>query len=250
MLADLTAAFTLLTRLPVGRWTGQCTPSDLTRAIWAFPLVGFLVGGLGGAAYWLTSWLGSPPFLAACSTLAVMVLITGAFHEDGLADVADGLGGGRTKEDKLAIMRDSRIGAYGALTLVISSLFRVGAIAALARPYLVVPALIASCMLGRAGIIVPLGILEHARTDGIAAGISRPGPLRMLIGAALALSATFALFPFNIALASSAVGAAACIAFIAIARKQVGGYTGDILGAVESIVEITALTVIASISTS
>jgi adenosylcobinamide-GDP ribazoletransferase len=249
MLADLTAALILLTRLPVGRLTGHDVPGDLTSAIWAFPLVGLLVGALGGAVYWLVSWLGSPPFLAACLTLAVMVWITGGFHEDGLADVTDGLGGGRTKEEKLAIMRDSRIGAYGALALVISSFFRVGAIATLARPYLVVSALIASCMLGRAGIVVPLGILKPARTDGIAAGISRPGPIRIFLGPALALSTTFALFPFKVALASSAVGAAACIAFTAIAQKQVGGYSGDILGAVESIVEITVLTVIASIST-
>src|SRR5271168_821970 len=100
----------LLTRLPVGRSGG----SDLARTVWAFPVVGLVVGLLGGLVYWALARLGVPAFLAASWAFVAILLVTGAFHEDGLADTVDGFGGGRTRERKLEIMRDSRIGAYGA----------------------------------------------------------------------------------------------------------------------------------------
>jgi adenosylcobinamide-GDP ribazoletransferase len=248
MLADLAAAFTLLTRLPVWRLSGGRAPADLASAVWAFPLVGLVVGGLGGLTFWLTSRLTLPPFLGACTALTVTVLVTGAFHEDGLADVADGLGGGRTKEDKLAIMRDSRIGTYGALALVISSLFRVGAIATLTQPGRIIPALIAAGMLGRAGMIMLPSMLEPARADGLAAGMSKPEASRIFVGLALTLVAAFGLLPFKAALSGAILSSVACLVFTAIARRQVGGYTGDILGATENICEIAALIAIVSVS--
>ena len=103
----------LLTRLPVGWLATSAEPARLADAVWAFPVVGAVVGAIGGAVFWVCARLGMPPAVAAVWTLASMLLVTGALHEDGLADTADGLGGGRTRERKLEIMRDSRIGTFG-----------------------------------------------------------------------------------------------------------------------------------------
>ena len=110
----------LLTRLPMGWLTTSVGPGRLADAVWAFPVVGAVVGAIGGAVFWFCTRLGMPPGVAAVWTLVSMLLVTGALHEDGLADFADGLGGGRTRERKLAIMRDSRIGTFGGLALMLS----------------------------------------------------------------------------------------------------------------------------------
>ena len=124
--------------------------------MWAFPVVGAVVGAIGGAVFWVCARLGMPPGVAAVWTLASMLLVTGALHEDGLADFADGLGGGRTRERKLEIMRDSRIGTFGGLALMLSLAARGTALATLAQPVRVVVALIVAAALGRGAIGVLL----------------------------------------------------------------------------------------------
>src|ERR1019366_4569859 len=109
----------LLTRLPVGWFSGTQAPAGIADAVWAFPIAGAVVGGIGGGVFWGCSALGLPPAVAAVWTLVATLLVTGALHEDGLADTADGFGGGRTREQKLEIMRDSRIGSFGALAVML-----------------------------------------------------------------------------------------------------------------------------------
>jgi adenosylcobinamide-GDP ribazoletransferase len=242
---ELGAAFMLLTRLPAARFVDWETPPDLARSVWAFPVVGLVVGALGGAIYWLAHRIGLPPLLAAAWTLPATMAITGALHEDGLADVADGFGGGATRERKLAIMRDSRIGTYGALALMLSTLARIGAIAALEQPALVASALIASAMLGRAGIILPLLSLTPARDDGLGASVKRPAARTAAAG--FAIAGLGALFLLRSAIPVVLVALAAGYALIRLARRQIGGYTGDVLGATELAIECAVLTAITAL---
>jgi adenosylcobinamide-GDP ribazoletransferase len=238
---DLVAAFTLLTRLPVSRF-GRGAP-DMAPAVWAFPIVGLVIGAMGGLTYWLTHHFGLPPLLGASWALAAMMLATGAFHEDGLADAADGFGGGRTLERKLEIMRDSRIGSYGALALMLSMLMRVAAIATLSRPGAVLAALMVAGMLARAAILLILILLRPARPDGLAAAMGDIPRANANIGLVLAVVVPFLLLPFFTALAVLFLSLGACLAFAKFAKQQVGGYSGDVLGAAAVIVECVALTV-------
>jgi adenosylcobinamide-GDP ribazoletransferase len=244
---DLLAAFALLTRLPVGRLGSGSM--DLARTVWAFPVVGGAVGALGAVAYWIAHRLGLPPFLGASWTLAAMLLITGAFHEDGLADVADGFGGGSTVERKLEIMRDSRIGAYGALALMLSLAIRIAALTALARPGAVFSALVAAGAMSRAGIVLTLLRLRPARSDGIAATLADIPRAAAWWGFGFAVLAALLCLGLGQTLMVLAVSAAACLAVSAIARAQIGGHTGDVLGAVAVIVECAALSAIAAMTT-
>ena len=237
---DLITAFMLLTRLPAGRLVAGS--SDLARSVWAFPVVGLVVGLIGAFFYWLLHGIGVPAWLAASWAVAAILIVTGAFHEDGLADTADGFGGGRTRERKLEIMRDSRIGSYGAVALGMSLLIRIGALTALERPHLVLIALIAAAMAGRAGMIVPLLALPPARADGMAAGLAEIPRWSAAVGLGLVLflSATTGM----LIVAAAALVASAVLT--QLARMQIGGHTGDVLGATEVVVECVVLTVLAA----
>ncbi len=164
----------LLTRLPVARLGRGGGPPDMARCVWAFPIVGVAVNGAGGLVYWLAHAARMPPLLAAAWALVAILIITGAFHEDGLADAVDGLGGGTTFARKLEIMRDSRIGTYGAAALFLSLIVRTAAIAALGPPRVVLTAMIVAGVLGRSAMIVPPLVLSPARADGMGASIGKP----------------------------------------------------------------------------
>jgi len=246
-LDELVAALTLLTRLPVGWLRRPWSDPSLASAVWAFPVVGLLLGTLGGVAYWAVHRFGLPPLLAAVWTLGVLLVLTGAFHEDGLADVADGFGGGRTAERKLEIMRDSRIGTYGALALVWSCLVRVAAIASLGRPGLVMFALIVAASIARGGMIILLATLKPARTDGIAASLGTLPGGRVALGLGIALVTPFFLLPVGTATVVVLCGLLTCLAISWLARQQIGGHTGDVLGAAEVVVECVVLTALAAL---
>ena len=231
-LNELPAAFVLLTRLPVAR-------SVQVRAsgVWAYPIVGVVVGIIGAVAYWLVHWLGLPPPVAAICAIAAGVLATGALHEDGLADAADGLGGGANVARKLEIMRDSRIGSFGALALMLSLGLRIAALSALADPARVGNALIAAGVLGRGAMIGMMLALPPARTDGMAASL---GPVPLAPAAiGLCIASACALLPHGARALLAAALAAAIMVWLA--RRQIGGYTGDILGATEQAAECAVL---------
>lgn len=237
--AELGAAFVLLTRLPGSR--NLKFPADPAQCVWAYPLVGAVVGGIGAGAYCLCVWLHLPPPIAALWTLAVTVLVTGGLHEDGLADTADGFGGGASVPRKLEIMRDSRIGSYGTLALVLSTALRWAALAELASPGRVVPALIAAGALSRGALAVPLLALPPARDDGLAAALRNAARPRTLFGPLLAALLALASLPLPLAVLATALSGAAALAITVLARRQVGGYTGDVLGACAVLVECVVL---------
>jgi adenosylcobinamide-GDP ribazoletransferase len=236
---DCKVALAFLTRLPVAP-EPTAAGSSLGASVVMFPVVGALIGLLGGGGYALAFWLGLPPLPAATVALATTIWLTGALHEDGLADVADGFGGGRTREDKLRIMRDPRIGSYGALALVLGLLARAGALAALAAPADVMAALVAAGAASRAALAAVMTTLPVARADGLAAGAGRPHPLRT--AAAVLVAALIAVVLLGKGAAAALIaGAGAAFVVACLARRQIGGHTGDVLGAVQQLTEIGVL---------
>ncbi len=240
MLSDLAVAFALLTRLPVGarmaEWHG-----DLGRSVWAFPLVGAAVGATGAAVYWVSQRLGLPASLGAVCTLAAEILVTGALHEDGLADTADGLGGGTSPDRKLEIMRDSRIGTYGALALILSLAARGSAIAGIAQTGTVATALMAAGALGRGGLIVVILLTRPARAKGLATGLRTPHQGRASLGLGLSVATTMLLLPPGLACGIAIAAFGTAIGMGWFARRQIGGYTGDVLGATVVAIECVVL---------
>src|SRR5258708_3077095 len=169
---DFIAAAGFLTRLPVAGFATAET-GLLARSMRAFPVVGIVVGRPGWAAFAIAAALGLPATIGALLAVAATVLTTGALHEDGLSDTADGFGGGEDRAGKLAIMRDSRSGAYGVLALVFSVALRGAALAALTSPR-AGAALVSAHAVSRAGMPVIMRWLEPARSDGLGASVGQP----------------------------------------------------------------------------
>ncbi len=238
----------LLTRLPATWfWShgGVDEAASAARASRCYPLVGALVGVIASLALFTGAWLGLPALLTALLAIALAVLITGALHEDGLADVADGFGGGRDRQRKLAIMRDSRIGSYGVIALVLSLALRAGALAAIAEPAAAATALIAAQALSRGGLAGIMASLPNARADGLAALVGRPSGSDALTAVTIAAALAFLLLAWPWAVASLLALLVAQAALAVLARRQIGGYTGDVLGAAQQLGEIAVLLVLA-----
>lgn len=253
---DIRHCLAFLTRLPVPLPADAARPEALARAAWAFPLVGIVVGGVAGLALLAAEALGLDPLAGSVVAVAAAVLLTGGLHEDGLADVADGFGGGHDRAGKLAIMRDSRIGSYGVLALILSVGLRVSLLASLASSSAAVLVLIATGILSRAAIVPAMASLQPARMDGLGVGAGRPKRVTAVAAAVLGIGlAGIALGPWGGAFLAewaipaavvAAGGAAAAVA--ALARRQIGGLTGDVLGTVQQVAEIAVLFVAAAAS--
>jgi adenosylcobinamide-GDP ribazoletransferase len=228
-----------LTRLPLPA-PKLMENGALANSMHLFPLAGILVGGIGAIAYGLALLL-LPPLLSATLAVGAMAAATGVMHEDGLADIADGFGGGVDRERKLAIMKDSRIGSYAAVTLILAQLLKVFAIATLARPGLVAGALIAAHALGRSAIPLAMQLLHPARENGLGASVGRPSASTAGIAATLAMLIAAIALPVGPAFFASAAAAALTLAMSWLAWRQIGGQTGDVLGGIEQVVEIAAL---------
>lgn len=242
LVLDLRVAMQFATRLPLGPAAANAEAGvDLARASWALPLAGVVVGGIGALVYWFTFALGLAPLLCAVPTLAATLLVTGALHEDGLADTADGFGGGTTRERKLAIMHDSRTGTYGACALFLSLFVRSAALAVLAEPSLVAPALIAAHTAARAPLPLFMRLLPPARTDGLSAAAGQPTRGRALAAVLIGVAALALLLTPLKAL----VGAVLLVAVFAgvswLTKRQIGGQTGDVAGALEQAGEALVL---------
>ncbi|QCO02303.1 adenosylcobinamide-GDP ribazoletransferase [Azospirillum argentinense] len=242
--SDLALAVVFLTRLPL-RLPGPLAEDAHARAMGWFPLVGAGVGLFGGAVYGLAAMAHLPPLPAALLALGAMVWLTGALHEDGAADVADGFGGGRDKARKLEIMRDSRVGSYGVLAIVFSVAVRASALAALAEPRIVIPALLASGALSRGGMAVIARFMDPARADGLAARQGRPSPGTMALSLMLALGVAVVALK-GIAFAAVLAAALAVLAVAWQARRQIGGHTGDVFGAAQQVAETAVLLTLAA----
>jgi adenosylcobinamide-GDP ribazoletransferase len=243
---DLKVAISFSTRLPIVH-ASPITGTDVARAVWGLPVAGACVGLIGALIYWLGYRAGLPALPAAALSLAATVITTGCLHEDGLADVADGFGGGRTRERKLEIMSDSRIGTYGACALVLSLLLRASAIASLAQPALVMTALLAAHIGARAIIPAFMWFVPPARQEGLAAAAGRPPEPSVIVAAVLgAVAVGVGLGPVAGLIALTIVIIAALI-IAWLSLRQINGQTGDVLGAVEQVSEILILLIAARI---
>ena len=240
---DMRAALMLLTRLPVWSDRDGAEP-NLSRSTWAYPLVGMIVGGIGAGAILVAEMLDMPDILSAVIAVAVMTLATGAFHEDGLADTADGIGGGWTKERKLEIMRDSRIGTYGTMALLISFALRIAALIAIGDAVLTAFALMVAATVSRSGIVVLLTIMPPARSDGMGTVAQNP-PVTSLICALLVGILAMQIVPFG--MIASIFAGLGILSIYWIGIKHVDGYTGDLLGAGQQVSEIFFLISLATL---
>ena len=239
-------ALQFMTRVPVPRWVGF-DAEWLNRSARHFAGVGMLVGGFGAAVLWVAGQLWPMPVAVGLS-MAATLWLTGAFHEDGFADTCDGLGGAVSRERALEIMKDSRIGAYGAIGIVTMLGLKAATLATMPLAA-AVPALVLGHTVSRAAATALMALLPyagdaaHAKAKPLAQRVGAVG----LVGAALwvglvcigvrALEALTALV-LGIALASAAVATAGCMRWL---RRRLGGFTGDTLGAAQQIAELALL---------
>jgi adenosylcobinamide-GDP ribazoletransferase len=243
-LDDLRTAVAFLTRLPMPHPEGAM-PANFARARRMFPLVGAGIGGAVGLLCLGMRLIGLPDLAAAALALGASAILTGALHEDGLADVADGFGGGRDPAAKLEIMRDSRLGTYGALILMVSFVAKLSALAALPDA-VVVQSLIAAHALARGVLPGMAASLPYARKDGLAATAARPDFATGGIAGAFALVIALLSLPWIEALGAALVVAACAIGMALLAQRQIGGQTGDVLGGTEQLGETAILVLLAA----
>ncbi|CAM2068595.1 adenosylcobinamide-GDP ribazoletransferase [Sulfidibacter corallicola] len=231
-------ALMFFTRIPVPRWV-RYSEVFLNQSAAYFPLVGILVGAVGAAVFWLAA-LVWPTWIAVLLSVVATVLLTGGFHEDGLADVCDGFGGGWGRDRILEIMKDSRLGTFGALGLGLVLGLKVTALAHLGEPSRVAVALIVAHAASRLGPVLIIYRGSYARADltskvkPMATGLSTFGlGLAVLWG-----SLPLALLPLPLVVMPLAVVALVSICLYLRFRREIGGYTGDCLGAIQQIGEV------------
>ncbi|MDO9012894.1 MAG: adenosylcobinamide-GDP ribazoletransferase [Gallionella sp.] len=248
MLRELRLFLTALqffTRIPTPAWVGH-SAGQLNQAARYFPLVGMVVGALSAALLWLAA-LALPLSLAVGISMTAGILLTGAFHEDGLSDFADGMGGGYTREKMLAIMKDSRVGAYGVIALVLVLLLKYQALLELCRSHSLLfaaAALIAAHAFSRLMAASIMLTQRYIRDDDS----SRAKPVAQISHASFAIALLTGLASIGLLYAA---GAQASNLFAAVTtallmrfylawrlQKRLGGYTGDCLGAVQQLTEL------------
>jgi adenosylcobinamide-GDP ribazoletransferase len=245
-LTDLKLGLMFLTRLPLPHGA-PVAKGELAQALWTAPLVGIVIGLAGAIVFSVALALHVPLLPAAVLTVAATTLMTGGLHEDGLADVADGFGGGATRERKLEIMRDSRIGTYGVCVLILSFLLRVFAIVELGDNAAVLPALIAAHAGSRACIPVFMQIVPPARADGLSADAGAPSSVVSSVAALIGAIALVACLGIKAGFVALLLLGAAGVFMAWLCRRQIQGQTGDVLGALEQAGEMIVLVVAAAI---
>ena len=232
-----------LTRLPAPvklHWS----ESELAHSTPWFAVVGVIVGSIAAFAWWI-GYLYWSPLIAAVFAVTASVLTTGAFHEDGLADSADGLGGAFDIEKKLVIMRDSRIGTYGSVALILTIVAKTGAIALL-PPETAISVFIGAHMLGRWSSVPLIKYNVYVREQGTGKPFASMVTTRSVIA-----SSTFALFCSVVCFKSATLFVIPVIlVFLYLAqwyvRRKLGGITGDILGAINSLTELLVYLIMSS----
>lgn len=239
---DWLSCLVFFTRLPVSPPSEQ--PADMARSSHMFPATGLIVGGIGSlvlAAAWL---LGLPVMAVSVLAVTAMILATGALHEDGLADMVDGFGGGRDRKRKLEIMKDSHIGAYGVLALILSQGLRISLLGALisAGPVVAMTALTGAAVASRAASMVLWSALPPARNDGLSRTAGQPDRAALALAMMMTLIVLPALLWWSTGLAALVIaglasGFSVCLMII-LCRHQIGGQTGDTIGAAQQIGEL------------
>ena len=251
---DLIVCWTFLTRLPAPKI--DLIERPMMRSAWAFPVIGAWVGVVAGTVLFVALTAGIPVDVAAWVTVGVMIALTGALHEDGLADLADGIGGGRTRERKLKILRDSRIGAFGVLALIVvigAKAMAVSAIAADWEPpseglglWVLIFAMLGPHALSRALMVAVPRFMPPARDDGLGAAAGTPPVVVVQASLALGIAPALVVLPPLPALAGTLAAVIAAAAVGWLAKRHLGGYTGDVLGAAQQAAETSFLIALAA----
>ncbi len=247
--ADLARSIGFLSRLPVPDRFFKGQDGSISRAVRAFPAAGLAIAALPALVLFL--FAPGDALTASLIALALLALLTGALHEDGLADAADGLGGGRDKEHALVIMKDSRIGSYGVIALILSFGLRASALAVLSRyePAAGALAVLAAAAASRALMVAHWHALPSAREAGVAASAGLPGTaarnVALFSGAVLAFVLLVPLLGLPKVLLSLIVAGALCFAFTRYVRGKLEGHTGDTIGASQQLCEIGMLATLA-----
>jgi adenosylcobinamide-GDP ribazoletransferase len=254
-LSDFLICLRFFTRLPIpelDRELAAHSMPDFARATGLLPLAGAFIGALAALALGAAVLLGLPPLLASPISIAALVLLTGALHEDGLADCADGFGGGTSRERKLEIMKDSRIGTFGAVALLLALYVRIISLSFICEQSFALAAtvLIAASAFSRSTILIPLLFLSPARQDG--AGFSAAKPKAETVFRAFGLAILIAIAPIAAGADSIRtslailVGALAAFGMTRLSAAQIQGQTGDVAGATQQLTEIAFYLVFAT----
>lgn len=240
LLNDVLIALALLTRLPVPHADFHDARRPAAQAAWAYPLVGLVIGGIAALVGWLALLVSIPATITALLILATLTLCTGAMHEDGLADCADGFWGGHTAERRLEIMKDSQIGAYGVIALIMIFALRWSALSALITAGAMLAPLIVISVMSRSAMAYVMDILPNARDTGLSHMTGRPGKPATRVTAGFAtISAVLAFGWSGLWLVLFAI--AALMICGRIAQNKINGQSGDVLGATQQLTEATLL---------
>ena len=238
---EIAVAGAFLTRLPF-RIESPIRVSDLGSAVHMFPVIGLIAGSLGAAAFWIAAQIGLNSIASGAIGLAAVVWITGALHEDGLADFFDGISAW-DRDRRLEIMRDSSVGAFGVLALIFSIVFKVSILAELLTDGTAFSALIAAVAISRGMMPLLMYFMTPARADGLGSEAGRPSG--KAVGMAVIISGLISGILFDgwsviLILFSAAI---AVMGLGLLAQRRLGGYTGDVLGAAQQFAEIAVLVV-------
>jgi adenosylcobinamide-GDP ribazoletransferase len=242
-LTSLLAALQFLTRVPIRL---RREPSLNATVAW-FPIAGALIGAaVGGAAAGL--WYLVPPLVAAAMAVTLGLLITGAFHEDGLGDVADAFGGGWTVERRLEILKDSRHGTYGVAAMCASIVVRVVALGSLPGPAVMFAVAVAAHTMGRVAAVAMAGTMQLATHSGLGADYGRSTSRRR---AAVSVASGVAIAALVVGWWAAPLAVAVLVAVLmtgTLAKRKIGGISGDVLGACEQVAECLCLVVLTGLA--
>ena len=241
---DLLMGLRFYSRLPTGN-TAHVRP-NLSRMALALPFTSLVIG-IGPAAVLLgLEWLNVPHFFAAAAAIACLVVVTGAMAEDALADAAYGLFGGRTIEERLSVMKDSRHGTYGVCAIALLLLLRVSAIGSIPSPLAAAGVMLAASVMARSGALWLTVALPPARIGGAAATAGQVSRQAFGIGAVFMVVLSFVLAGFAVSVFGLVVayGLAAMTVWgwVTLCRRMISGQTGDLIGALQALIEVAALT--------
>ena len=241
-IVDLFAALMLFTRIPV-KWSFFSTePPDLARASWSFPLIGLLIGVLSGILGDLCIYMELPIFLSCVTAIIFSVLVTGAFHEDGLADMADGFGAGGSAERINRIMHDSRLGTYGTAALILGLLFRVGvALSLVELGYSLMVILAFGFATGKLAIIIMRNYFDISAFSKTGSIIEAVTTKNFIIALIIWFVPLIIVFPLLGILVGITFVLAIIILFGRMSSQKLGGLTGDVLGATAFVSEMIFL---------
>ena len=239
ILAEIGGAFVFLTRLPMPQWLFAKGYPDLQASLWAFPLVGLVVGLCGSLTFALGHYITLPHEVSAILVLIVMVIITGGLHEDGLADMADGFGSHKGPDEIARIMKDSLIGSFGTIALILLFITRWSALSHLDL-MMTMASLPAIMAIGRFFVVIALQTTPLSPYASLGKSLSKPS-YQTIIASFVMMLLSCLFLSFVTALAAFCAGFFMFIAVRFIARRKIEGLTGDVMGALIVLTEAAAL---------